>query len=116
MNKISFKDGSFLAVAAAGVATLIASMFGAFDSKKPPSPKEEKEAQRQLEVENKKKIRQAQLRAKVFKRARGRCEKCDEKRPLNVFYIVSPYNNGRCTYNNLQGLCSTCGKAQSRLS
>ena len=111
-DKITLKDGVLLTGAAVFIGAMIMSIF---TPDTPRSPEEIARARRQAEKENKKKIHQSQLRARVFKRARGRCEKCDEKRTLKIYYIVGPYQNGRCTYNNLQGLCSSCGAAQTLL-
>lgn len=111
-RRITFGDGALLT----GAAVLVGAMIIAALSPEPTLSKEERARQRrQQEKENEKKMRRAQLRAKVFKRARGRCENCDEKRTLKVYYIVGPYQSGRCTYNNLQALCSWCGRAKSVL-
>ena len=112
-NKISLKDGALLVGVIAFIGTAIASIF----SESPPlSPEERAAARRRQEAENRKKTLIAKLRARVFKRARGRCEKCDQKSPLDVYYIVGPYQNGQCTYNNLQGLCTPCSVGETKLS
>lgn len=62
------------------------------------------------ETKNEKKRVREQLRGKVIRRAKFRCEGCGEKRTtgFEVFYIISPYEGGECTYNNLRALCPSC--------
>ena len=73
-----------------------------------------KQWRREREEEKQRKKESKQLIGKILRRARFRCENCGGRQPLEVYYIISPYDGGECTYDNLQALCGGCPEIGQR--
>ena len=55
------------------------------------------------------KQKRAELRARVFERANGRCECCNSRSPAEAHHLVSgPSRRFRESYETLAALCSFC--------
>lgn len=49
-----------------------------------------------------------ETKKKVFKRAKGKCEKCGSEKDLEFDHIIPKSKKGNTTYQNCQLLCRKC--------